>query len=355
MKRKNGRRFLCFALLTVIVFLFASSVLRLNNVKDAMHIKAFFKEPKDTIDVITIGASEVYTSFNSPLAWEEYGFTSYSVSFAGAPGSLYKEMLKEALRRQNPKVVVFEINGFLNGDKYLDSEAKRHTWFDNVPWSKVKWASMQEVIPKDKMGEYLFDFVKYHDNWKHPLKCGKNFYWKVRLAAKGISDLKCFGTTTLYRGEGELKEFTPKYTEKAETLLTDLLEYCKAQGLEQVLFLRTPHCVKNQAPDVYERMEALIASYGYDFLNLENGFAEIGLDPAVDFYNKDHLNTYGMEKMTAYMGRYLRQQYELPEEHPEKLCRYWDTCAEKMHQVMEKSKVDLKNGKKVDYYEISGL
>ena len=54
MKRKNGRRFLGFALLTILLFLFASSALRLNNVKDTMHIQGFFKEPKDTIDVIAI-------------------------------------------------------------------------------------------------------------------------------------------------------------------------------------------------------------------------------------------------------------------------------------------------------------
>ncbi|MBQ7433137.1 MAG: hypothetical protein IJV50_06765 [Lachnospiraceae bacterium] len=355
MKRKNGRRCLCFALLAVLLFLFASSALRLNNVKDTMHIQGFFKEPKDTIDVIAIGASEIYTSLNSPLAWEEYGFTSYSVSFAGAPGSLYKAMLKEALNRQNPEVVVIEINGFLNGDKYLEKDAKKHTWFDNVPWSSVKWESMQELISKDKMAEYLVDFIKYHDNWRHPLKCGKNFYWKVRLALKGISDVKCFGTTTLYRGDVAFKDFTPKYTEKTEAVLVDLLEYCKEQGLDQVLFLRTPHCINNKTLEVYDRIEELVTSYGYDFLNLESSFEEVGLDPAVDFYNKDHMNTYGMEKMTEYLGEWITTHYELPQTHSDKLTQYWDQCAEKMHVLLEKSKVDLDNGKKVDYYEISGI
>ena len=59
-----------------------------------------------------IGASEVYADYSATEAWKNYGYTSYSLGVSGAPGSLYKSMLREALTRQHPKVVVFEVNGF---------------------------------------------------------------------------------------------------------------------------------------------------------------------------------------------------------------------------------------------------
>lgn len=353
--KQNGKRFICFALITAVLFLLASVVLRWNNVKDMMHIKGFFLEEEDTIDVIAIGASEVYTSFNSPLMWEEYGFTSYSVSFAGAPGSLYKPMLEAALDRQSPKLLVVEVNGFIQNDEYLENPSKRHVWFDNMPWSKVKWKTMQEVIPKEELGEYVFDFVKYHDSWRHPIKVGKNFLYKLCLTAVGHSDTKCYGTTTKSRGDKPFEAYKPKFTEQGEQYLREFVAYCQEAGLEQVLFLRTPHCTEDQKPEVLDSIQKIVEEAGYDFLNLEDDFASMDLDPANDFYNKDHMNIYGMEKFSSYIGGWMKDHYSLPDAHPAQLTEDWNRCAEKMHRIAEQAKKDIKAGVTKDYYEFAGI
>ena len=79
-----------------------------------------------------IGASEVYADYSATEAWKNYGYTSYSLGVSGVPGSLYKSMLREALTRQHPKVVVFEVNGFLQNDSYYDRTVKLHSWIDNI-------------------------------------------------------------------------------------------------------------------------------------------------------------------------------------------------------------------------------
>ena len=42
-------------------------------------IEGFYKEPKNTIDVMMIGASEVYADYSATEAWKNYGYTSYSL------------------------------------------------------------------------------------------------------------------------------------------------------------------------------------------------------------------------------------------------------------------------------------
>ena len=42
-------------------------------------IEGFYKEPKDSIDVMMIGASEVYADYSATEAWKNYGYTSYSL------------------------------------------------------------------------------------------------------------------------------------------------------------------------------------------------------------------------------------------------------------------------------------
>ena len=102
-------RFICFVLIASTVMFGLNFYFSTNSDKDGIHIRGYFKEPQNTVDVLLIGASEVYTGFNSPLACEKYGFTSYGLSFAAMPGSLYKTVTQRALKTQTPKLVVFEI------------------------------------------------------------------------------------------------------------------------------------------------------------------------------------------------------------------------------------------------------
>ena len=110
----------------------------------------------NSIDVLMIGASELYTGFSSPLAWKKYGFTSYALSYSGAQGSLYKTMLTQALDTQNPKLVVFEVGGFLYYENYLKNHKKMHIWFDNVPDGETKLETLEQMIPAEKQNEYKY-------------------------------------------------------------------------------------------------------------------------------------------------------------------------------------------------------
>lgn len=51
-------------------------------------------EQKDSLDVLMIGSSEVYSDYSPAIAWENYGYTSYDLSMGAAPANLYKDMIK---------------------------------------------------------------------------------------------------------------------------------------------------------------------------------------------------------------------------------------------------------------------
>lgn len=50
-------------------------------------IEGFYKEPKDSIDVMMIGASEVYADYSATEAWKNYGYTSYSLGYPERPAA----------------------------------------------------------------------------------------------------------------------------------------------------------------------------------------------------------------------------------------------------------------------------
>ena len=79
--------------------------------QNSERVHSFYLEEKNSLDVVFMGASDVNTAFAPGLAYEKFGFTSYLYAFDANPGSLYKYQLKEILSKQNPQVIVIEING----------------------------------------------------------------------------------------------------------------------------------------------------------------------------------------------------------------------------------------------------
>ena len=67
-----------------------------------------FSEPKDSIDTVFIGDSEVYHSFIPLNIWRDYGITSYDVSSPSQKLVYSMEFLKKTFEKQSPKIVFLE-------------------------------------------------------------------------------------------------------------------------------------------------------------------------------------------------------------------------------------------------------
>ena len=112
-----------------------------------------------------LGASETFTDYCAPLAWQHAGFTSYPLAVSAAQGTMYPSMLREAARRQTPGVYVVEVNGFLYTAEERDefSHAALRKWIDTIPLSANKLDTIRTCIPAEKRSTYYFPLLKYHD------------------------------------------------------------------------------------------------------------------------------------------------------------------------------------------------
>ena len=51
---------------------------------DSQRLMGFYQEKENSLDVVYIGASDVYNAFSPALAYKEYGYTSYPYAFGSA-------------------------------------------------------------------------------------------------------------------------------------------------------------------------------------------------------------------------------------------------------------------------------
>ena len=210
-------RAICFCLLFALLFVFLSGAFipRTGTTEDGMESrisKAYRGEPRDSIDTVFIGNSDIYRAISPVDLFHQTGITS---AIAGRPNKQLSEVpgdIRDILRYQNPKTIVLETDcmfsgtnpGFKKGISPLEAEAAKVDVAGQAP-SKAKAADVAGQAPSkakaaDVAGQappkakasahqnifdkckallqegdsaflaalnYKFPLVKYHDNWKH--------------------------------------------------------------------------------------------------------------------------------------------------------------------------------------------
>ena len=300
--------------------------------QNSERVHSFYLEEDNSLDVVFMGASDVNTAFAPGLAYEKFGFTSYLYAFDANPGSLYKYQLKEILSKQNPQAIVIEINGFLYPGDYQASEARLRLFVENIPFSLNKLDAVYHYDVEDKVS-YLFPLIKYHGDWIKGNKLADVYRWRTTDGSKpalwkGVT--ACTLTRPVEPSVAQIRTPTdPALNAIAEEQLIDFLEFCKKENLTNLVFTRFPH--RNYVGHIAKvsRVEELLNQYGYSLWNMEGKLDEIGLDINADFYDDEHVNIYGQEKMTEYIGSYLTTEWiDTPVAQSEKNAAHWKDCIE---------------------------
>ena len=331
-------------------------------------LKGFYQEDKDSLDVVYMGASDVYSDVAPGYAYRRDGITSYI--FATQANSIlnYKSQLKNVLSRQKDAIIVVELNGALyDTDEDMVKEANLRNYGDNVPLDAIKLGWIAQNVPENKR-EYLFPIMKYHSVWSTLVDEPKMRDTVITDQKRGYDYLKGILNWTLsfQSPEPSLNSKLAANAEKRQPLcpgqeeeLRNLLEFCRREGMKNIVFARFPHIVTEKTYDRYERSNTIgdiVEEYGFEYLNLERDYAKLGLDETKDFYNLDHLNYKGQQKLTAYLVDYLKQNYGLEAHTLNGAQKYeWKKAADYYDAYCSYSQSLMDNNEAVELYEENGL
>ena len=361
MKKKNCHHFyvkrLCklvsIFLALLLVLTAAWNGLYIHRNYDEDRITGFFREPKNSLDVVLIGASDISRAFCPGLAYKEYGITSYPFTINGDAVQVWQAQLDETLKRQHPDVIVIEVNGALYSSQDEEEYHMYQTAVErmalHLPLLSGSRISLIDryVASTGKTGDFLrllFPLYEYHSNQPGGIRSALATIRSNILFSEdneGVLTLRGFETVT---GKTQIGELVPdiEKSDKTEELdpayekaLRRFLSHCrKRHPKTNLLFVRTPHLFeKNNAymQKVFyrtNRIGQVIEEYGYPFLNFEKRKQEVGINDETDFYDANHLNVSGMKKFTAYFSRYLLEHGVTPRKLTEKERKQWEHTAQ---------------------------
>ena len=329
-----------FLLCAGLLFCYLNKVFSMGDADaNRQTFKAFYAEPKNTIDVMYLGTSASNRYFINPLAYEEEGITCFTVATMGMPMFFVPDLIDEVQKTQDPKLYIIELRWVLkNRDLITDAHIRRVT--DNLKYSSIKKDAIDTAFAqmdgsKGMLGDigengldYYIPILKYHGRLSEGNMSPGDFkLTSTKNKTKGY--VMSFNTTKqVNQFPGRVSEKREPLSDIAETALDATLDKCDkltAQG-DEVLFVLSPYCcLKGQKP-IFNTAFDKIRDRGYTVLdfNRPEMYEELGLDFDKDYYNSKHVNYLGAEKYTRYLTAYLKAHYSLPDRRGEAGYESWE-------------------------------
>nr|MCR4907477.1 hypothetical protein [Lachnospiraceae bacterium] len=303
------RRFLkitAFLISLVLAVLFLQNMILIPWDAQDVQVSGFYAEPEQTLDVVFIGASDMYTAFSPCGAYGDYGFTSYLYCVPRNSVAFWRPQVEEVLQFQTPKLIVIEINGALYTDEEnICTDENLHLFTDHIPSPAGRDRFIRNVSPEVNRAEYFFPYIKYHGNLSSLLKAVRIFSDRLSFIKRGgllmHGERSHFGHMKTDEEEPDLKNATdttplsPLY----EETLRSFLSWAETEVSCPILFLRTPHFITEKLELQQEffrrtnRVEEVVGEYGFPMLQCDRYHEEIGLEAKEDYFDYEHLNMSG--------------------------------------------------------------
>ena len=303
---------------------------------DKIHM--LYEQPKDSLDVVFVGSSHVHYGISPMQLWNKFGFASFDASSPSQSVPVSYYVTKEAVRTQHPKVIVLDVY-YLFINLYARGQGHLHEVSDAMPmFAKNRIEMINDLAPKaegeERVWSFYFPIAYAHSRWKELQKIDfhpKAPYMKGQMVSARTAEVELF---TPKQKEYVFPEAIMAYLEKIKAFCkendTELLLICipYSQEREDVSRMRKQLAMMKQ-------LNTIAQENGYAYLNLYDRMEEIGIDTASDFCSAHHLNVYGAEKLTAYLGEYLKANYDLPDHRNEVKYASWNNDYERYLKRIE--------------------
>lgn len=320
--------------LFIICFLFsrATWLFRGNDAEAREDILGVDNEKCD-IDVILFDGSDVLRFYDPLDAWNKYGYTSYNYATSSAQADMLRFYAQESRETHDAKVYVFDLRTITFVTNEI-SESTLRNWSDSVPvfsWVRTK-GIYSYIFNRDKteidIPSYFLDIIKYHTKYD---SLASEYQWSY-MDKRNIYNID--------KGFDPYKNHTPfiepiateergNLSDKQINALKDLVDYCDKEKLN-ALFICSPIVIKEEDQKLMNSVSDYIEERGYEFIDFNKYYDEIGIDFGTDYGDVNHVNYFGAKKFTDYFATLLVGKYDLPDHRNDEEYSSWDDDYKKM-------------------------
>lgn len=263
--------------------------------------RGIFEETDNTIDILFIGDSNVYSGISPMKIWKDYGYSSYSWGEPSQRIAETYEYLKEIFQHQKPKVVFIEV-----GNVFRDQSI----------------ASNLDSITKSKVSR-IFPLVTYHKSLDvHRIG---NLFSDRHSMTKGYYVRTGIKKTKIKKNKMKFTKETEDINIVNQWLLKQCVSLCRKNGCK-AFFLSVPS-YESWSWKKHNTLQNEADKNNVEYLDLNLAMVDV-MDWSKDTPDKGiHLNIAGAEKVSGYLGNFIKENMNLEDHRKNPAYKQWNIDA----------------------------
>ena len=301
----------CFLLIFLLLFYFVSDTLKFKYDDGVRPMENYYALPEDTVDVLMLGSSHIGMNVDPSILWQERGIASY-VCWAGMqPTWNTYYYLRECLKTQRPKVIVMDTYLATNDLEYSDYEAMVKTLV-GMRFSRDKLEAIKASASPEYLSSVMLGFPTYHYRYSDLSESDFQYYfWQKDPSLQTVPSSQDLVEPISILDTSAVTD-SAALTEKSGDYFMRIIDHCQEQGVPLVL-VTAPYELTEIEQQRYNTIAEIAAERGIPFLNFNEFYSDLGIDPQTDFRDPGHLNDSGIAKYSTWLADYLHSHYELPD------------------------------------------
>lgn len=332
--KKTAVKFIAGALILCVLLWQANRVLAVKYDDGIYSVAKFYELEDNSVDVLILGSSHAYMSFNTGVLWREQGISSYLLTASAQPlwNSYY--YLKEALKTQTPKLIVLEGYRLLEEEEYQSAGFVIKSTY-GLKWSRNRIDAIKASVPREQWMGYLLGYTQYHDRYT---ELSEEDFTSEKKAER-YRGWKGFemGMTTQQMGQPDFGTCTGSIAlmEKTEKYYRAILELAQEKNIPIMVVIAPFGGMTQEDQKRFRTAQAIAQEYEVPFFNYNFMEDEVYIDYGTDMYNTSHLNGRGSCKFTSQWGEYIAGQYKIPDHRGDPAYDSWEQDAAYLYALLE--------------------
>ena len=322
-----GVRLLCFLILMALILGYTLYVLTPKHDYGVCSMNNLYAQPKDSIDVLAVGTSQIYASINTNELWTRFGIAGYNLCSAEQPFWISYYVIKEALKTQHPKVILLDAKPA----SYIGSNA-RHARVILCTFGirslENRFGAIRSCYSNWYDGmDYYLGIPAVHSNYEgltgedfvYPLdNKGRGNTWKGYIEEDETNSL----TRQPYTDEVEAKALNAR----EEEYVRKIIEMIQETDIELIL-VSMPYADYHEDQPYLKTLWGIAEEYGVTVWDFNQPSFRGTVYDEYDFADYQHLNIRGSINLTRRLGTELRRTYELESHRGDEYYASYETCA----------------------------
>lgn len=312
---KNFFKSMIFLIILVLSFFYYEE--KIFKRYDVLVDYAYYKIPKDNIDLLFIGSSHSYCSFNSRLFDHYLRCNSLNLGTNSQTFPITYSAILEILKKQTPKVIVIEVFPIR---KIEPSIVALRPHLDTMNLSINKLRLIKNSLPISEWGNHFMNTIYYHSRWKEFKQLKETKYkgyedWGYRMQNKGFLGYAWDFTSNSLTYDIYEKEYNKFFSnqsvipEKSFKLLENLFKICQKKGIK--LILTSPPIVGDH--DILSilndsTLKELMDKYQVNSIDFNDGRKKY---EKICFLDNGHVSLAGADEVSFEMAQFLKENYPI--------------------------------------------